>query len=53
MPDITICINDKCEKKEECYRYKAKPNEYRQFYDVFDPKKIDCFKEMRRNDKNI
>lgn len=32
MADITMCNHDKCEKKNECYRYSAVPNEYRQTY---------------------
>ena len=30
MPDITMCKGDNCESKNECYRYKAKPSEFRQ-----------------------
>ena len=25
MPDIAMCLNDKCTKKHECYRYSATP----------------------------
>jgi len=25
MPDITMCINDKCRKRVKCYRFMAKP----------------------------
>lgn len=25
MPDISMCQNHECKRKEECYRYKAKP----------------------------
>ena len=32
MPDITICKGEECPVKETCYRYTAKPNEYRQSY---------------------
>jgi len=32
MTGISMCANEKCTKKETCYRFKAKPNEYRQSY---------------------
>lgn len=32
MPDITMCSGQNCPLKESCYRYKAKPDEYRQSY---------------------
>ena len=32
MPDITMCDNTQCELKEKCFRFMAKPNEYRQSY---------------------
>ena len=43
MPDITMCQGGKCTIKEECYRYKAKPSEYRQSYFAEPPfkKKMD------------
>ncbi len=29
MPDISMCSNgDKCPRKEDCYRFKAKPAEW-------------------------
>ena len=38
MPDITMCNPTKVEKKcKSCYRYKAKPNPYRQSYSNFYP----------------
>ena len=30
MPDITMCSGKNCEIKNECYRYRAIPNEFRQ-----------------------
>lgn len=35
MPDITMCINEFCPKKEKCYRYTAPPDEFRQAYAEF------------------
>ena len=37
MADITMCLNKKCPKNVLCYRYTAKPNEYRQSYSDFKP----------------
>ena len=31
-PDITLCPGTDCPHKEKCYRYTAKPSEYRQAY---------------------
>ena len=30
MPDISMCLESECNKKKECYRYNAVPNEFRQ-----------------------
>lgn len=35
MPDISMCESKDCTIKEECYRYKAIPNEFRQDYAEF------------------
>jgi hypothetical protein len=32
MADITMCLGTDCPHKENCYRFTAKPNEYRQAY---------------------
>lgn len=32
MPDISLCSGNNCNLKENCYRYKANPNPYRQSY---------------------
>jgi len=29
-PDITMCSGQECPKKDTCFRYLAKPSEYRQ-----------------------
>ena len=36
MADITMCINEFCPKKKECYRYTATPEELHQWYGDFD-----------------
>ena len=32
MPDITMCSGENCPAKEKCYRYTAKPSQFRQSY---------------------
>lgn len=36
MPDISMCSNKECSRKEECYRFTAIPNEFRQAYADFE-----------------
>ncbi len=33
MPDITMCMSDKCPKKYTCYRYKVKPDKAQSYSD--------------------
>ena len=35
MPDISMCSNDNCKNNNECFRFRAKPNEYRQAYTIW------------------
>ena len=35
-PDIALCRNEDCSKKDTCYRYIATPNPYRQAYTHYD-----------------
>lgn len=37
MPDITMCSGAGCSMKEQCYRFKAIPNPYRQSYFMTPP----------------
>lgn len=37
MPDITMCSNVNCPVREQCYRYRAKPDEHWQSYSDFEP----------------
>jgi len=41
MPDIAMCVRIDCDKKMECYRYRAVPQKYQT---IFEPSKIgnDC-----------
>ena len=32
MPDITMCPGKTCKIKDSCYRYTAKPSQFRQSY---------------------
>ena len=46
MPDISMCQNDKCKFKKDCYRFTAKPSEFMQVYGDFnckDKTAIDTF----------
>lgn len=38
MADISMCLNENCKIKSDCYRYTAKPNPWRQSYSKFDSK---------------
>lgn len=31
MPDICMCMNDKCKHKKDCYRYNATPDEHQSY----------------------
>ena len=41
MPDITMCQNQSCGKKDQCYLYRAIPSQYRQSYFNGNPNKED------------
>lgn len=42
MADITKCKWEDCDKKEQCYRYTAIANEFRQAYFRKTPKSENC-----------
>jgi hypothetical protein len=42
MPDITMCKGENCTIKNECYRFTATPDKYRQAYFAESP----CTKKM-------
>ena len=54
MPDISLCKNDKCPSKNECYRFRAVPNPERQAYGSFNlnegKKKCDYFMSILKRD---
>lgn len=45
MPDIAMCENNNCKRRKECYRFMAKPDQYRQAYGVFDHEHCEYFVE--------
>ena len=50
MPDITMCEGKDCPLKETCYRYTAKPSEFRQSYFInspYDKEKGECDHHMK------
>lgn len=40
MPDISMCPNNACPAKYDCYRYTATPSEFRQAYMDFKPDEL-------------
>jgi hypothetical protein len=61
MPDISMCAGGNCPKKQDCYRYTAKPSQYMQSYFSEVPYNIEeqnCdyfwdnsdYKERKKND---
>jgi len=51
MPDITMCTNESCELRNECFRFRAEPNEYRQSYFMTNPQPVngECDDFMKLN----
>lgn len=41
MPDITMCDDASCPMKEDCYRYRAVPSQFRQSYFLDSPREGD------------
>ena len=50
MPDITMCINIKCEQRGECYRYRCVPSDPRQSMCGFKEKDCDNFLHILTHD---
>lgn len=52
--DIRMCDNKECPSKEECFRFKAIPNPWRQSYAGYSVKegedKCDSFWQVKEND---
>lgn len=45
MPDISMCFGKDCDRREQCYRYMAKPNQVQTYSDL----EHDCKKHNYRN----
>jgi hypothetical protein len=45
-PDISMCKNEECPKKETCYRFKAIPDSY-QSYGLLDWKDCEYYWEIK------
>lgn len=52
MPDITMCLNNTCGKRRDCYRYMATPS-FRQSYAKFTPKDGECDEFIKILSKTI
>lgn len=59
MPDIALCTNETCPLKDNCYRYTAIPDEYRQSYCKFAPvinevlDEVECKHFIDNNKKEV
>ena len=51
MPDITMCKNNKCSKKDTCYRFKAKPDTYQSYFIDMKEKDCDSYWSIKINEK--
>ena len=47
MPDISMCMNYACKKRMKCFRYRAKPSEFRQSYGGFNEKDCEYFWDLK------
>jgi hypothetical protein len=48
MPDITMCLDHQCNKKNTCYRYLAKPSTYQSYF-VRSPRENKRCEQYREN----
>ncbi len=51
MADISMCSNENCPCKYNCYRYIAIPNEHRQSYGMFEVTNCEHFWEAEPADR--
>ena len=42
MPDISMCLNKSCPARKSCFRYIAKPNDFKQSYSHFEQVDGEC-----------
>jgi len=48
MPDICMCQSEDCPKKEECYRYKAKPDTIQSYCNFYKGKECEYFLKLTK-----
>lgn len=53
MPDISMCSNHGCSKKENCYRYKAKPSYYQSYASFKEDEEGECDGFWKLRDSKI
>lgn len=46
MPDITMCLTRTCPKRNQCYRYMAKPDRYQSYANYTEL----CIKEIEKSE---
>jgi len=52
MPDISMCQDDKCPRREKCYRYRAIPLKYQDYFlSRRKGKKCEDFMQIRKYDR--
>lgn len=51
MPDIMMCVNEECNKRKNCYRYRAIPQEFGQSYACFQDRGCTFFWEIEKGQK--
>ena len=52
MCDISMCRNEECEKKQQCYRYRAIPDELQTFCEFkYEDGKCDYFYPIQKGMK--
>jgi hypothetical protein len=52
MPDISMCKNENCIKKESCYRFNAIPSRYQSFADFDYEIDKSCFIKFIKGNTN-
>ena len=50
MPDITMCLNEVCKKKYDCYRYMAIPNNFQSMC-CFNAENCEHFYKIMKGDR--
>ena len=56
MSDITICNNNECELKVNCYRYRAIPSDFMQSYSNFNSennKDCEYYEPLKEGDRIV